>query len=81
MSEVVSSWARRAELEPPKVLARGMPIERFASDVSGSVGKPQPIEASGLPIIGNSPAEFAAQVRAEVQSRGRLLKQAGVQVE
>lgn len=39
------------------------------------------LEASGLVVIANSPSEFAAQVRAEVESRGKLLKAAAIQPE
>ena len=36
-------------------------------------------EPAGLAVIGNSPAEFAAMVKAATEGRGRLIKAAGIQ--
>jgi tripartite-type tricarboxylate transporter receptor subunit TctC len=39
------------------------------------------LDASGLVVVGNTPGEFAAVVKADFEQRGRLLKAAGVQPE
>ena len=76
----LSSWLgffAPAKLPAP-ILARlsGEMVKALQSpDVRGK------LETGGLVVVANSPAEFAAQVKADVDERGRLLKAAGVQPE
>jgi tripartite-type tricarboxylate transporter receptor subunit TctC len=39
------------------------------------------LEPAGLVVIGNTPAEFAAMMKSDLEKRGRLIKAAGIQTE
>jgi tripartite-type tricarboxylate transporter receptor subunit TctC len=39
------------------------------------------LEPAGLVVIGNTPAEFAAMIKTDLEKRGRLVKAAGIQTD
>ncbi len=60
-------------------------VERIARDVAGVAKRPdfadKQITSRGLDLVANSPAEFAAAIRAEVVTTGEMIRAAGVKPE
>ncbi len=60
-------------------------VERIARDVASVARRPdfadKQITSRGLDLVANSPAEFAAAIRAEVVTTGEMIRAAGVKPE
>lgn len=60
-------------------------VERIARDIASVARRPEftekQITSRGLDLVANTPAEFAAAIRAEVVSTGEMVKAAGVKPE
>jgi tripartite-type tricarboxylate transporter receptor subunit TctC len=60
-------------------------VDRISRDIASVAKRPEfterHITSRGLDLVANTPAEFAAALRAEVVSTGEMVKAAGVKPE
>ena len=75
----MSWWGLMAPAGTPKSI-----VDRIAAEVSNATRDPEIVERLtpfGVDPVGNSPAEFAAMVRADIELWSRVVKLAGLQGE
>jgi tripartite-type tricarboxylate transporter receptor subunit TctC len=77
---VVDSWVGiLAPAKTPRAI-----IERLNAEIAAVLQMPETREryaVLGIEPVGNSPAEFAAQIRADLERWGPVVKQAGIRIE
>jgi len=59
-------------------------VERLHAEVRKAIADPElraRFESAGVDPVGNAPEEFAAQIRADIEKWGRIVRAAGIRVE
>jgi tripartite-type tricarboxylate transporter receptor subunit TctC len=85
IGESVPGYA--AEAFQGVVAPAGVPraiVDKLATELVGIVKSPeivQRFEADGAVAVGSSPAQFAAFLRTEMQKWGKVIRDAGIQIE